>query len=70
MHHSGLSFYKFLAALTKLLAIPEAFLFSACHYSSELTHFSCSTADPTGKLPEETLDVVALKTSFRKKGFS
>ncbi|VAI74079.1 unnamed protein product [Triticum turgidum subsp. durum] len=35
-----------------------------------LGRLDSSTADPTGKLPEETLDVVALKTSFRKKGFS
>ncbi|KAL5231780.1 hypothetical protein ABZP36_030556 [Zizania latifolia] len=30
----------------------------------------CSTADPVGKLPEETLDATALKTLFSKKGFS
>uniref|UniRef100_A0A8I6YLY7 L-ascorbate peroxidase n=1 Tax=Hordeum vulgare subsp. vulgare TaxID=112509 RepID=A0A8I6YLY7_HORVV len=35
-----------------------------------LGRLDSSTADPTGKLPEETLDVVALKTSFGKKGFS
>uniref|UniRef100_A0A453RKT3 L-ascorbate peroxidase n=1 Tax=Aegilops tauschii subsp. strangulata TaxID=200361 RepID=A0A453RKT3_AEGTS len=38
--------------------------------SIRLGRLDSSTADPTGKLPEETLDVVALKTSFGKKGFS
>lgn len=35
-----------------------------------LGRLDSSTADPAGKLPEETLDIVALKTSFGKKGFS
>ncbi|XP_047085204.1 putative L-ascorbate peroxidase 6 isoform X1 [Lolium rigidum] len=35
-----------------------------------LGRLDSSTADPAGKLPEETLDIVALKTSFSKKGFS
>lgn len=30
----------------------------------------CSSADPSGKLPEETLDAASLKTLFSKKGFS
>ncbi|KQJ98975.1 hypothetical protein BRADI_3g40330v3 [Brachypodium distachyon] len=35
-----------------------------------LGRLDSSIADPVGKLPEETLDAVALKTSFRNKGFS
>ncbi|TVT99146.1 hypothetical protein EJB05_55495 [Eragrostis curvula] len=35
-----------------------------------LGRLDSSTADPAGKLPEETLDAAALKTSFSKKGFS
>uniref|UniRef100_A0A0D9X9X3 Plant heme peroxidase family profile domain-containing protein n=1 Tax=Leersia perrieri TaxID=77586 RepID=A0A0D9X9X3_9ORYZ len=35
-----------------------------------LGRLDSSTADPTGKLPEETLDATALKTLFSKKGFS
>jgi L-ascorbate peroxidase len=35
-----------------------------------LGRLDSSTADPAGKLPEETLDIVALKRSFSKKGFS
>uniref|UniRef100_A0ACD5ZT10 Uncharacterized protein n=1 Tax=Avena sativa TaxID=4498 RepID=A0ACD5ZT10_AVESA len=35
-----------------------------------LGRLDSSTADPIGKLPEETLDIVALRTSFGKKGFS
>jgi L-ascorbate peroxidase len=53
--------------LTKLSPVPEAFLFGIY---TEITRSSCSTADPAGKLPEETLDIVALKTSFGQKGFS
>jgi hypothetical protein len=29
--------------------------------------YFCSTADPAGKLPEETLDAISLKELFRKK---
>ncbi|EES15371.1 hypothetical protein BDA96_07G218600 [Sorghum bicolor] len=35
-----------------------------------LGRLDSSTADPTGKLPEETLDATSLKTLFNKKGFS
>uniref|UniRef100_A0A0E0AXT8 L-ascorbate peroxidase n=1 Tax=Oryza glumipatula TaxID=40148 RepID=A0A0E0AXT8_9ORYZ len=35
-----------------------------------LGRLDSSTADPAGKLPEETLDATALKTLFSKKGFS
>ncbi|XP_066353061.1 putative L-ascorbate peroxidase 6 isoform X3 [Miscanthus floridulus] len=35
-----------------------------------LGRLDSSTADPTGKLPEETLDATSLKTLFSKKGFS
>ncbi|CAL5001198.1 unnamed protein product [Urochloa decumbens] len=35
-----------------------------------LGRLDSSTADPAGKLPEETLDAAALKTSFSTKGFS
>ncbi|CAO2173387.1 unnamed protein product [Urochloa humidicola] len=35
-----------------------------------LGRLDSSTADPAGKLPEETLDAAALKTSFHTKGFS
>ncbi|KAL6858954.1 hypothetical protein ACP4OV_017956 [Aristida adscensionis] len=35
-----------------------------------LGRLDSSTADPPGKLPEETLDATALKTLFSKKGFS
>ncbi|XP_062195754.1 putative L-ascorbate peroxidase 6 [Phragmites australis] len=35
-----------------------------------LGRLDSSTADPVGKLPEETLDATALKTLFSKKGFS
>ncbi|KAK3122151.1 hypothetical protein QOZ80_8BG0665760 [Eleusine coracana subsp. coracana] len=36
----------------------------------KLGRLDSNTADPTGKLPEETLDATALKASFSKKGFS
>uniref|UniRef100_A0A0E0LX05 L-ascorbate peroxidase n=1 Tax=Oryza punctata TaxID=4537 RepID=A0A0E0LX05_ORYPU len=35
-----------------------------------LGRLDSSSADPAGKLPEETLDATALKTLFSKKGFS
>ncbi|XP_025820918.1 putative L-ascorbate peroxidase 6 [Panicum hallii] len=35
-----------------------------------LGRLDSSTADPAGKLPEETLDAAALKTLFSTKGFS
>ena len=62
------SFVQFIYIINQTLR--DSILLSVFPHSSEITHLSCSTADPVGKLPEETLDVVALKTSFSKKGFS
>uniref|UniRef100_A0A453RKP1 Peroxidase n=1 Tax=Aegilops tauschii subsp. strangulata TaxID=200361 RepID=A0A453RKP1_AEGTS len=56
-----------------LIAVAGAEAVALCggpEISIRLGRLDSSTADPTGKLPEETLDVVALKTSFGKKGFS
>lgn len=58
-----------LRKLCMYIYIPDCVVFVSVSFLKNMGSF-CSSADPSGKLPEETLDAASLKTLFSKKGFS